>query len=380
MKRVAILKSKMEAGGGLEKYAFRIAQAFVDRGAEVTVLTAHPPRSFSSSLSFHAQPKSFCCPSFVRIEQFDRFTQNWLSQTKPDLVFGMDRNRMQTHFRAGNGVHAAYLDSRVLTEGKFKRWVCSINPLHQKILQIEKEAFENPRLQKLFANSHMVRGQILDRFAIDPAKVEVIHNGVEWKEMEKDFNQWESGRAASLSKWDLDPNCFHFLFIGNGYLRKGLDPLLEAMARLPNREIHLSVVGKDKRISFYQEKCKKLGLSNRVRFFGPQKEIRPFYQLADALAIPSFYDPFANVTVEALAMGLWVISSKSNGGHEILSPGNGAIIENLLDVESVKDALLSAFSRPKTPLSALAARRSVEPLDFSKQLNTLMDACWPSER
>jgi UDP-glucose:(heptosyl)LPS alpha-1,3-glucosyltransferase len=226
----------------------------------------------------------------------------------------------------------------------------------------------------------MVRRQILDRFAIDSAKVEVIHNGVEWKEMEKDFKGWETGRTASLSKWNLDPNCFHFLFIGNGYLRKGLDPLLEAMARLPNREIHLSVVGKDKRISFYQEKCKKLGLQNRVRFFGPQKEIRPFYQLADALAIPSFYDPFANVTVEALAMGLWVISSKTNGGHEILTPNNGAIIDNLLDVESVKDALLSALSRPKTSLSALAARRSVESFDFSRQLNTLMDACWPSER
>ena len=62
----------------------------------------------------------------------------------------------------------------------------------------------------------------------------------------------------------------------------------------------------------------KLNIQRRVTFFGPQKEIRPFYQFADALVIPSFYDPFANVTVEALAMGLFVVSSKSNGGHEIL--------------------------------------------------------------
>ena len=45
----------------------------------------------------------------------------------------------------------------------------------------------------------------------------------------------------------------------------------------------------------------------------------PFYQMADALVIPSFYDPFANVTVEALAMGLFVLSSKHNGGPEILT-------------------------------------------------------------
>ncbi len=345
--------------GGLEKYASRIASAFEKRGARVTILTGRP--------SFY--------PAFIRLEQFDRYVSDWLRKTPVDLVFGMERNRFQTHLRAGNGVHAAYLQSRLFTEGPFKQWICKINPLHRKILELEKAAFENPLLQKLFTNSHWVREQVLAHYRVDPAKIQVIHNGVEWQEMADRFANWPSSRIEAFRQLNLNPHHFHFLFIGNGYLRKGLDRLLEALSMLPFRQFHLSVVGKDKCQKVYEKKAARLGLQNQVRFFGPQKEMNLFYQMADALVIPSFYDPFANVTVEALAMGLFVVSSKSNGGSEILDPGNGAIIDDLLDTDSIVAALQTALQHPKTALSAETIRQSVAHLDFSKQMEVLLNSC-----
>lgn len=374
MKHVAILKSRIDAKGGLEKYTRRIASAFTETGAEVSLLTTGVPQILLPSVSIHACPTPSIFPS-SRIEQFDRFTKNWLQEHPADLIFGMDRNRMQTHIRAGNGVHAAYLESRRLAEGKWKRFLCSLNPMHRKILEIEKEAFEQPLLQKLFVNSHWVKEQILSRYKTDPKKIEVIHNGVEWNEMESDFAGWEEVRKTLLQERGLDPDRFQFLFIGNGYLRKGLDPLLESLARIQNRDLQLSIVGKEKRMGAYQANCARLGLNGTVKFFGPQNEIRPFYQMADCLAIPSFYDPFANVTVEALAMGLHVVSSKWNGGCEVLTSGNGTIIENLLDPEAMDQALRNAFRFRKTKTSAESVRKSVETLDFSKQLKTLIRGC-----
>lgn len=372
MKNIVLLKSRVQNGGGLEKYSSRIMNAFIARGHTVRVLTAGV-RNFSSNAmeSF----KTVAWPAFVRMEQFDRAVQKWLLHHPTDLIFGMDRNRMQTHMRAGNGVHAAYLDSRIYTEGKFKHWVCQFNPLHRKILELEKAAFESPGLQKLFTNSFMVQKQILSRYSTSPSKVEVIHNGVEWREMQSDFDSWKEGRATAIKKHGLDENKYHFLFIGHGFLRKGLDCLLEGLALLPFRDFHLSIVGKDKRINFYRRRVEQLGLYKNVRFFGPQVEMREFYQLADSLIIPSFYDPFANVTIEALAMGLFVVSSKYNGGSEILTSENGCIIDRLLDPESVSHALMQAIQRPKNDLTALSYRRSVEHLDFSKQLAKLIDAC-----
>jgi len=118
-----------------------------------------------------------------------------------------------------------------------------------------------------------------------------------------------------------------------------------------------------------------LGLKDKVRFFGSQDEMRPFYQYADALVIPSFYDPFANVTIEALAMGLFVISSKHNGGHEILNKQNGIVIENLLDVDAFAASLHVALQHKKTEKSADLARQSVKHLDFSAQLAKLIQGC-----
>jgi len=371
-KHIVLLKSRSGNHGGLEKYASRIANAFIQRGANVSILTTGDP--LQSEIPVHSM-KTVSWPAFIRMEQFDGFVRRWLKKNRADLVFGMDRNRYQTHLRAGNGVHAAYLKSRLLTEGRAKVFLCKLNPLHRKILELEKTAFENPALQKLFTNSHMVRQQVLEHYTVAAEKIQVIHNGVEWSEMEGDFSQWEQGKAAALQKFHLSPDLFHFLFIGNGYLRKGLDRLLIGLSRLQRRDFQLSVVGKDNEMDFYRAKAVQLGLKDHIHFFGPSREIRLFYQLADALIIPSFYDPFANVTVEALAMGLFVVSSKHNGGHEILTSKNGALIEDLLSTDAVIQALETSLKHRKTGPSAQSIRESVQHLDFSHQLQILMDSC-----
>jgi UDP-glucose:(heptosyl)LPS alpha-1,3-glucosyltransferase len=358
--KVALLKMGAKNGGGLEKYAARIASGFLERSAEVTFLTTAGMKK--TSLLIQYVPYSLCkWPTFLRLEQYDRCVR-WSLNHKPfDIVFGMERNRSQTHIRAGNGVHAAFLKSRLASEGPFKYKMCLLNPLHKKILELEKAGFENPKLKKIFANSHMVKKNILDHYNVDPSKIEVIHNGVEWKELETPFLSWEKKESDVLQ----------LLFVGNGFRRKGLDPLLEALSKTKN--VHLSVVGKDKHLGRYEAKAEKLGLGERVRFFGPVKEVLPHYLLADALIIPSFYDPFANVTLEALSLGLKVISSKGNGGHEILTEQNGIVLENL-----DPPTLLAAIEKTsrKTASSAQIIRASVSHLDFDNQLSKLIDACY----
>jgi UDP-glucose:(heptosyl)LPS alpha-1,3-glucosyltransferase len=373
-KKVVLLKAGSKQPGGLEKYTQRIGSAFVERGAHVTHLSTGLKGNCPPGIHFHPFPiKSRL--SFRKIEQFDLAVQKWLKNHPADLIFGLDRNRIQTHLRAGNGVHAAFLKSRILTEGRAKYYLSLANPLHRKILSIEKESYSHPMLQKIFANSHKVRRELEEHYSVDPAKIEVIHNGIEWNEMEKDFVVWPEAKKSLLEKHQLDPHLFHLVFIGHGYLRKGLDALLEALAEWTFSDFHLSIIGKEKRMLSYIAKVKKLNKAHQIRFFGPQKTTLPFYQLADALIIPSFYDPFANVTIEALAMGLFVISSKENGGHEILTAQNGTVIENLLDPSSILQSLNLALQHRKTPQSSLSIRQTVRHLDFSHQLTRLIDAC-----
>lgn len=374
--RILILKSDMTAKGGLETWTQRFARAFSDKGYLVTLVTRtadpsyldHPLIEFKT---IGMQPGF----SFQRHLKFDQEAIAFARRAKADIVLGMDRTTKQTHLRAGGGVHRAFLAKRFLFESRLKALSFSLNPLHQTILDLEKKGFENPNLKTLFVNSQMVKKEILHFYATPEEKIQVIPNGVLWNEWDKSFTLWLEKKAQVAAHYALDPSAFHFLFIGNGYRRKGLSFLLDALTRLPSKDFQLTVIGKDKNPTFWQHYVKARGLCAHVRFMGCVSDTIPFYQLADVLVIPSIYDPFANVTVEALAMGLTVISSPFNGGSEVLTPETGCILPSLTDQEAFAHALLKAMEKPKIWHRSEKIRQSIKHLDSScilKQYLTTM--------
>jgi len=374
MKRVVLLKSNLGAKGGLEKYTLRIAKAFRDSHCKVTILTSSSKKTELPTMDgievISLFDQGFL--SALNLFRFDHECTKWFYKNSFDILFGLDRNRHQTHYRAGNGVHATYLNSRKNNEGKLKSLSFSINPLHQLILNFERTCFEDPLLKVLFTNSHMVKDDILKTYHTESKKIQVVHNGVEWNEFTSNFIEWKKVRPHLLQRFHLNETSFQLLFVGHGYKRKGLELLLNALSCIKEENFQLSVVGKDKNFPYFKKLVNDLKLSEKVHFFGAQANIRPFYQLADALVIPSTYDPFANVTVEALAMGLSILSSRFNGGHEILKDFSGIVINDLFNKESLALDLKKIFERKKTESSTFAIRESVKHLDFSHQLNTIV--------
>lgn len=361
--KIALLKSGISHRGGLEKWGRLLLQAFAKKGCEVMLLTTGPVCEVPAGVQVHSYSPSLPL-SVLRVLSFDRFCSSFLEKNSADIVLGLDRNRFQTHLRAGNGVHRVYLERRIQLEKGLSFLRHRINPLHRTLLALEKKAFEHPGLVRLFTNSNMVRQEILTHYSVDPAKISVIHNGVEWQQIGPFFTEGLEARKKER---------FEFLFVGQGFRRKGLERLLKGLCLIKRDLFHLSVVGKDKELDHFKKLSEKWQLP--VTFYGQQKEMRPFYQKADALVIPSYYDPFANVTVEALAYGLFVVSSKYNGGFEVLTEKSGAVIEDLSDDASVAEALEKALRVPKTLASASAIRKSVEYLDVSVQLETFMSLC-----
>jgi len=372
---ITLIKNELFRQGGLEKYTWQIARDFCALDTPVTILTSGNPQPLFS----HPLLQIISLPirhrlSYLSVLHFDKACHDYLSKHPTSIVFGLDRNRAQSHLRAGNGVHAAYLKQRSLEEGIVKKFSFAINPLHQTILSLEKKAFENPELKILFTNSEMVKQQVLSHYRTPIDKIRVVHNGVEWEGMDKPFQSWQESRDRLFKQFHLDKQAFQFLFIGHNFQRKGLQKLLQALSFMKQDSFQLNIVGKDKNLPFFTTLAQKLGLSQKVFFWGQQEQTIPFYQMADALVIPSLYDPFANVTVEALAMGLFTLSSKHNGGHEILTQEKGAIIPDLNDPSDFANVLRSAMQRPKTQQSAEAIRQSVKHLDFSNQLRLITRA------
>jgi UDP-glucose:(heptosyl)LPS alpha-1,3-glucosyltransferase len=361
MKRLVFLKSRVSFQGGLEKYTRYLIRAFAAKGCEVTLLTTGKLPLIEGVKSVALAPDSKF--ALYHLIHFNSLCLKWLEKNPHEIVFGMERTTSQTHYRAGNGVHAVYLRRRQLVDSLCRQLTFAINPLHRILLSMEKKAFEDPKLKVLFTNSRMVKNEILNTYATPAAKIEVVHNGVEWQSWSKDFEQ---------TFYNKKQGPFQLLFVGNNYKRKGLLFLLQGLERLKKADFQLKVIGKDKNPSYFIDWVSKKGLKDKVIFLGPQNDMLPFYQTADALAIPSIYDPFANVTIEALAMGLFVISSLYNGGQEVLQDYSGTVIQELTSAENVAAALKKAFDHPKTEARARRIRQSIKELDFSSQLDKIV--------
>lgn len=375
MKRIVLFKQELTAKGGLEKATMRIANAFLEKASDVTIVTGTPKEECPSipGITIASFPVRGWL-TFTQLNAWDEICRSYIAKHPADIVLSFDRTTLQTHMRAGNGIHAAYLHQRRLLVGPWKKASFAYNPLHRTILRLEKKALGNPNLRRVIVNSSMVRQEAIDHYGVDPSLLHVIHNGVEWTELAPEFQNWPALRNETALEIGSDPAAFHFLFIGHEYGRKGLDFLLKSLSRLPVNDARLIVIGRDKNISAYKQKAERLGLRH-VYFLGARKDTSRFYALADAVVVPSLYDPFANVTIEALAMGLFVVSSKHNGGSEVLDKSRGAIIADLLEPEAVAKSLELAMQHPKTEESAQRIRYSVRYMDYPLHLERFTSAC-----
>jgi UDP-glucose:(heptosyl)LPS alpha-1,3-glucosyltransferase len=368
-KKIALITSNYGAKGGLEKYLGRIGEELLHRGHDVTLLTAGEsvPASPFQVVLLKKRGKL----SLLHLLEFDRCAKNYCSLHHFDAIFGFDRHFLiLSHYRAGNGCHAAYLDHRKLNCSFFKRLSFSFNPLHRLILKMEKETFENPKLQCLFTNSYLVRDEILNYYPrVLPEKIRVVHNGVAWHERRASFEETFTKGAEIKKRLGLS-DCFQFLFVGHEWKRKGLELLLRSLSLLRKENFQLSCVGRERKRDYFSALAKECGIENKVLFFPPCADVTPFFQAADCAVIPSYYDPFANVTTEALAMGLYVITSPTNGGKEVLTSSSGTVFSSF-DEETLAACLKERLAFPKTQEVAIPIRNSVKSLDFSSQIEKI---------
>ncbi len=159
------------------------------------------------------------------------------------------------------------------------------------------------------------------------------------------------------------------LFLGTGFERKGLSSLIQAFAIIQNDypDTKLIVVGKDNTTQKYVHFSEKLNLSGSVIFTGPQSDVKTLYAAADIFVLPTLYEPFGNVCLEAMASGLPVITSRANGVSEIMEGMDYLLLNNPGDIEDMagKIRFLLANNTEREKFS-LAARRIAEYYTISR--------------
>ncbi|MBA3273707.1 MAG: glycosyltransferase family 4 protein, partial [Chthoniobacterales bacterium] len=193
-------------------------------------------------------------------------------------------------------------------------------------IRLEESLLRECRAGRVIANSTMVKDEIVSFYGYPAERIEVVPNGVPLEQ----FRYTSEQRESSRSTLSIAPDDIGVLFVGSGWERKGLAHAIDAFEKLNSRKLKLLIAGR--------------GDPDRYRsrdavFLGEANDVASLYRAADIFLLPTLYDPFSNASLEALASGLPVITTRSNGFAETIDDGVHGTILQEPDPAVIADAI-----------------------------------------
>jgi len=372
--RIGLIRMRHTPYGGAEVFMGRFVDELLRLGHTVDIFAADWPEK--KGIAVH-RVKTWG-PSFLRPRIFAANAAKAVERVRPDVVISLERTACQDIYRAGDGVHREWLLQREkaaqgLNPFKgLKGFFINLNPLHAVLLNLEKRLFSDKRLRKVVANSNRVKQEIIRHYGLPEEKICVIYNGINAAEF--------AGRVAAADRAGVrkelavsGDECL-LLFVGSGFERKGLIYLIRALGPLADvgKKPRLVVVGKGNPAR-YRKEAERLGVADRVIFKGAVRDAARFYAAADVFVLPSIYEPFSNACLEAMAVGLPVVTSRMNGASEIITePVNGAVIEDPTDHLEIAKKIALFLDTQKRRLSGEAARRTAFEYSIEKNVSEFL--------
>jgi len=338
--------------GGVERATAGLVAALVDHGYDVHLLSprgqADVPGVTRHRLSLPPLPPAARVLALAMNARLAVARGSW------DVVQSHERTVCQDVYRAGEGCHRAYLASaeRPHTRGLY----------HRIVLALERRVFA--RTPHIVAIAETGRREIQALYGGVAERLAVVYNGVDLERFHP-ANRAKY-REPARAEAGIPREAFTVLFVGSGFARKGLATALEAFAALADRGSRLVVLGKgDARP--YRSAAARLGVGERVAWLGARADPERWYAAADIVVLPSRYEPFGNVHLEALASGLPVVASARAGGAEVIQDGVTGTVVDPADARAVTSAIERLRERPRAELQT-AARRSAEPFTYAAQV------------
>lgn len=307
--------------GGAETYLADLLHRLVRDRHEVHLYAVdHDAASLPQELIHHPLPPSRA-PRFLRPWHFARACEQAIPLHRHDVVVGLIKTWHQDVLIPQGGVHVVSARENLRKHASF--WMrslawcvqrCSLS--YWSFRWLEQKQYRADRPLWVVVPSRMVLGHLQQSYPVDPSRVRVIPNAIDADRMTAYDRPML--RAELRDRLGIHPEEVVGLFCGHNYRLKGLGPLLRAWARLKG-SAQLIVCG-GQNVKPYERLVRDLGVADQVHFLGFVEEVRQPYFAADFLVHPTFYDPCALVTLEALACGLPVITTVHNGAAELLPP------------------------------------------------------------
>lgn len=360
--KIGFARRGYSPSGGAENYLKRLARGAVDHGHEAQLFGTHWPTSewpFGTVTSLKASSAVGFADELEKIRP----------QSGCDVLMSLERVWRCDVYRAGDGVHRAWLARRGKFEMPLQRFVRGLNSKHREILQLEESLLTKGGAGRVIVNSEMVRREIVEFNRYPAEQIDLIRNGVPTDQFRFDPAMRDKARA----ELKLNPDEITLLFAGSGWERKGLRFAIDAMESCRNPKLILLVAGRGNE-RLYKTKRLRFLREEPIRFLGEVADVGPIYAASDVFILPTIYDPFSNACLEALASGLPVITTKSNGCSEIMDDRiHGSLIEEANDAIALRDAIQFWSDESRRVAARPAIIERVSQFDISRNVEQTVE-------
>jgi glycogen synthase len=339
--------------GGLARHVRKLSEAMVERDVEVHVLTRggeeSPAQELAGGVVVHRirEPKR---PTDLGefVTWVERMNSDMLAAGVElgdrydfDLVHGHDWLVANACDHLAKRFEAPLVTTIHATEyGRHQGWVDK----HPQTYIHGVERWITNRSQRVIACSHYLREQIVDIFGVAEKRVSVIPNGID----PDDLQAQDPAELVRLRSEFAAPEEKLVLLIGRLVYEKGFQLALAAMPRLIDAVpgTRFLVAGSGTHEAELHRQAEELGLMEHGTFLGwiGDDVLHSLYRIADLTVVPSIYEPFGLVALEAMASGCPCIVADTGGLREVVVHEEGGLRFRADDPEALAEVAIRVLS------------------------------------
>ncbi|WP_045216488.1 glycosyltransferase [Desulfonatronovibrio magnus] len=318
------------AGGGAERNSVLVANEFTRLGHKVSIVVDNPSGPNKKSLLDDVK-----IISLNGSKHFDHIfsLRKHIKNIKPDIIFA----------RVGLS-NIKVLFSTIFCIS-WKNLIISYENLYEPSaktggrLTYVLSFFLTRITGATIAVSEDVKSELVNRFKASRKRIHVLHNPVDL--------QWIHQQAIETKPSWLEGKQY-ILSVGRLIYQKDYPTLLKAFAQIAGYcDLDLVILGDGPKRKEIESLVLELNLSGRVHLPGYLDNPFSVYQGAELFVLSSVFEGFGNVLIEALALGIPVVSTRCPGGpKEILDNGNYGKLVPVGDPNALADAILSTLVNP----------------------------------
>jgi UDP-glucose:(heptosyl)LPS alpha-1,3-glucosyltransferase len=345
-KRIAIMLPKLSRYGGVEGFAWRLANDLSQKYSVDFICSKQTTRSPEGvRVICIGRP---CLGKAAKILWFALGAEWIRRRNRYDVSIGLGNTVCQDILRISGGpTRIFWRYSQKAYASRFARqWKTlrrRLAPSNHLTLLIER--LQIRYTQKLVANSHLVKSWLLEAYPqLKDHDIRIIYNKPDLKK----FSPCSSSEKRDIRNRLHLPDKIIIGTAATNFTLKGIGPLIKTLPFLADD--HILIIAGGRNPAKYRRLARRLGVLDRVYFLGRVDDMPSFYRASDLFILLSFHDACSNAILEALATGIPVISTTTNGSSIVLPNVNS--IEPDSPSETIASVIGNAINR-RSQLSSI---------------------------